>query len=374
VNDGTLFSHLADRFVTQREDLATEALLYLLKRSEVAKQTLVQALDAVGVEAPAKISFRTQASGADGARPDLVGEDESGKQILLIESKFWAGLTEAQPVTYLQRLKGVPSGALVFVAPEKRLAVLWHELDRRCHENGIGLTQSKENQDHSRTAHTPEGACLAATTWHFILDSLIRALEAAGESAIAADARQLKALCAREDAEAFLPLESHELTGTSGRRELQFCDLVDELAQELHNRKIIDLSGLRASASKGWYGKHLKIGRLTGILRYTAWHWNVLAATPLWLRLRGPDWGVSEALNSQLARQCLHQGLDGFATPEGFEFALYPPLGVDRANVIADLLGQLETIAKVLDDVHIEGPDGEAPPPEDPTADYEGDD
>ena len=49
-------------------------------------------------------------------RPDLVGLDRTmGKECVLIEAKFWAGLTDRQPKAYLDRLD--PGKALLFVAP-----------------------------------------------------------------------------------------------------------------------------------------------------------------------------------------------------------------------------------------------------------------
>ena len=85
MTENTLFSYLAHRFVTQRENLATEALLFIIDKSEVAKDALVAAVTAAGSEVPAELSFRTQAAGADGAIPDLVGEDRAGHQVLIID-------------------------------------------------------------------------------------------------------------------------------------------------------------------------------------------------------------------------------------------------------------------------------------------------
>ena len=98
----TLFGHLADRFVVQRENLATEALAYILSRSQPARLALGQLLFLGGVVIPESLSFRTQAAGEDHAIPDLVGENEQGQQVLIMEAKFWAGLTDAQPVDYLR--------------------------------------------------------------------------------------------------------------------------------------------------------------------------------------------------------------------------------------------------------------------------------
>ncbi|MYA41649.1 MAG: hypothetical protein F4Z31_07855 [Gemmatimonadetes bacterium] len=76
--------------------------------------------------------MRTQATGEDGGRPDLVGFDEHGAERLLIEAEFWAGLTENQTLSYLRRLAsdGGAPGALLFVEPAARLQPLWNELFR----------------------------------------------------------------------------------------------------------------------------------------------------------------------------------------------------------------------------------------------------
>ena len=47
---------------------------------------------------------RTQPTGKEGERPDLAGVDREGRECVLIEAKFWAGLTSNQPVAYLKRL------------------------------------------------------------------------------------------------------------------------------------------------------------------------------------------------------------------------------------------------------------------------------
>src|SRR5207249_4737659 len=46
------------------------------------------------------------------ARPDMCRFD-GGAPRVLIENKFWAGLTENQPVEYLRRLAGYPNPAVL---------------------------------------------------------------------------------------------------------------------------------------------------------------------------------------------------------------------------------------------------------------------
>ena len=88
-NTPPLLAHLAARFVSQRENLATEALAYILSRSEAARSATIRTFRLLGVDLPDQLTFRTQAADADDAIPDLVGEDASRKQHLIVEAKFW---------------------------------------------------------------------------------------------------------------------------------------------------------------------------------------------------------------------------------------------------------------------------------------------
>jgi hypothetical protein len=80
-------------------------------------------------------SWRSQASSADDSSiPDLVAE-VGGRQKLIIEAKFWASLTENQPLGYLDR-QSRQFGAdedrlLVFLAPTRRRHLLTAELEQR---------------------------------------------------------------------------------------------------------------------------------------------------------------------------------------------------------------------------------------------------
>ena len=57
---------------------------------------------------------------------------------MLIEAKFWAGLTDNQPIAYLERLPSNTPSALLFIAPTARLEILWNELRRT-----VAKSQSK---------------------------------------------------------------------------------------------------------------------------------------------------------------------------------------------------------------------------------------
>ena len=101
----SLLAYLSPRFTGQTENIAVEALGYILSTSEAAREGLVSLLQSGGAEVEGLSRIRTEVTGDKGERPDLVGWDENGDERLLIEAKFWAGLTDNQPNGYLKRLR-----------------------------------------------------------------------------------------------------------------------------------------------------------------------------------------------------------------------------------------------------------------------------
>ncbi len=139
-NRQTLLAKLAPMFVAQTENVAVEALGHILSGSEAARRALSDVVRAGGAEVGQIVQVRTQATGQEGARPDLAGFDERGDERVLIEAKFWAGLTENQPVSYLERLPDEQPSALLFVAPAARVEPLWAELRRHVSKSAAGIT------------------------------------------------------------------------------------------------------------------------------------------------------------------------------------------------------------------------------------------
>lgn len=96
---GSLLAHLASRLTGRTETLATEALGYILDRSVAARRAL-RAMVSEGADDVGEIvSARTEVTGEENERVDLVGFDADGDERVLVEAKFWAGLTDNQPKT-----------------------------------------------------------------------------------------------------------------------------------------------------------------------------------------------------------------------------------------------------------------------------------
>ncbi|MCE9607526.1 MAG: hypothetical protein K8U03_21780 [Planctomycetia bacterium] len=351
---GTLLSHLAYRYVTQRENFATDALCYLLKKSHVAGDSLLRLIYESEPERPGVLSFRTQAWGEDGAIPDLVGRDVHGRDVVILEAKFWAGLTKAQPTVYLKRLKAIRTGTLVFIAPAKRLGLLWEELLRRCDlETSIRAAQKKPHEE-MRSIDTGDGVRLVILSWKLILQRLHDSmLEAGGEGILVEDLRQLQGLCNYEDTEAFLPLSSEELTSNVGRRVLQFGEVVDAVVDKLVEAGIADTKNLRSAAGSGWYGRYFRMASTGCSLAFCADRWASFA-TPLVLRVTGVNYTPVSWIEPALDPWKHRSGLRSFETDDrddrfgGLEYELRFPIDKVRSDVVDAIEQQLLEVDEQL--------------------------
>ena len=139
-DEGSLLSFIARRHTVGREDVATDALSFILSRSNSAKRALSELLG--DDRGPLQVAAaRPWGADALGAIPDLACFDEDDNLVALIESKFWAPLTHHQPVTYWERLPVDRPAVLLFLAPDYRIdsGSLWDSLTDRLHSAGHEL-------------------------------------------------------------------------------------------------------------------------------------------------------------------------------------------------------------------------------------------
>ena len=176
------------------------------------------------------------------ARPDLTIHDSDGRARVFVENKFWAGLTDAQPVSYLSCLPKVPPSALVFIVPEQRVSTVWNELMARCSDAGLEWDgcgrQSRRDlsaslQDYAdRQLEPRSGNCWMLpvpgdTTRSRLISS------------------NLQALTDLTDSEAFLPLRDDEVTDQeTARRLMNYIGLIDGVVYKLVDDGIADTNGL----------------------------------------------------------------------------------------------------------------------------------
>jgi hypothetical protein len=343
--DATVLSHIAGKFTTQTENLATEALVFILQRSVAARIAIREMAQRSGCDCSDDLTFETQVSNDDGSRPDVLGKLPDGNVRLVIEAKFWAGLTESQPVSYLQKSLPQTGGMLLFVAPEKRLYTLWLELTRRVVAAGYSLEQPGLPGLNKCCVRVGLHV-LALVSWRLLLDTLISRVEQAGDLKSVADLKQLVGLCEQMDANAFLPLTSEEMTSTLGLRVMQFCDLANVLTEQLVFMGHGNVQGLRATGGYGCYSRYLRFKNYGAILQFSAWNWSKWSLSPLWLGVKGEDWKRSSKVRDALTRFSIE-----FREDDEHEYCFIPihlTTGVEKEKVIADAFDQLIRVAEAL--------------------------
>jgi hypothetical protein len=342
----TLFGHLVTRFGSaQAENLTTEGLGYILGQSAEARRLFLQFLEQSGQSLPRDLIFGTQAADADGAIPDLVGRDADGTQAVIVEAKFWAGLTGRQPNAYLARLPA--GGLLVFVAPALRFESLWPELLARCRDAGHAVEEVGGCGADWRVAGLADGRRLALTSWRAVLEGLHTGLQQAGEAAAAADVLQLRGLADRMDTEAFLPLAPEELTAATGRRIIQFCQLVDDAVARLKAHGVADTTDLRSTADRsGSYFRPFRLGSFGCDLYFDTRGWAA-RGVPLTLRVRDGRWRPSREVGEALAPLAKGDPSRLIVTEWGVFLPIRPRLGVEREAVLDDIIAPILQVALI---------------------------
>ena len=195
--DSSMLAHLAWMFIMQRENLAIEALGYILADSR-ARLALSQLITEGGEDIHEIAEVSTQVTYDNWARPDLVGLAADGNRPLVVEAKFWADLTDRQPAAYLQLLPQDRPSVLLFIAPQSRFDSLWPQLESRARAAGFSMTTAMNTSTIRSSRISDSNHYLMMTSWTSVLDRLQSVI--GNEGALAEDLRQLRGLCRQEEA------------------------------------------------------------------------------------------------------------------------------------------------------------------------------
>ena len=277
-NDNSLLAHLAWKFTNQTEELATEALGYILSQSVDARVALVDLLRSTKADVSDIVRIETQVSYENGAsRPDLVGFDVNGIEAVIFEVKFWAEFARNQISGYFTLLPEDKPSALLIIGPEVRREMLWDEIGKQV--KGLGTAADANG---IRSASVDDQHWVMLTSWRVLLDRI-----EAGSLDVREDVRQLQALCDRQDGDAFLPIQSGEFSPSIPRRMLNLHRLVDDSITRASNSGFVSTKGLRVTPQWHGYGRWIRLGNNDSTA--VAWfgvhyhYWATEEDTPIWL-------------------------------------------------------------------------------------------
>lgn len=291
----TLLAHLANRLGHGTENLATEALAFVLRHPGVS-HAFQQHLRAFAPDLADLTRFRTQVAGEDdlGIR-DLVGSAKDNTSPLVVEVKFDAPLTSNQPQTYLSALGKLDCPSLLlFLVPTRRVEAMWTRLRQRCTESGLDLVDVDGRQHLAAYG----AVTLAVTTWERLLDQLSAIPPSAETEQVLAEIQQLRGLCERQDREGWVPFERAFLEGEIGRHMLDLDALLTSAVDHLAGQGVIQTGRYKRTSGQSFYGRYFELEGHQALLHVNLSRWGRQAATPLWLRVWGDgDRRVADALS-----------------------------------------------------------------------------
>ena len=349
-NKVSLLAHLAYKFSGQTETTATEALGYILSRSEAARNALRDTLKIGGADIGSIARVQTEVADKKLGRIDLAVYDEANEERVLIEAKFWASLTDKQPSKYLNRLPndGKPS-ALLFVAPEARLEPLWPEICGRARTE-FAMDMGAETGGLRTATIAGSARRLMLTSWRAMLGAMASRASVDGDSAAERDILQLNALCEQEDTDAFLPLRPSELGPQFARRISQFIQMAEDAREHTKVKPFVTHITSIDSATNS-HGRYLTLLENVPVWFGVSYDlWAKRGGTPLWLVVRRTSFDWAADFNE--VKRCLGplsiKNPSIVDTSEGILIPFFLPTGVEREETLESVAVLLEQICDLI--------------------------
>ncbi len=372
----TVFSHIIQKMFSKRsEDVATDALAYILDSSEAAQRGMMRLLCRLVDDLPL-LRFETQRM-SELSRPDMRGTDGTTVRAF-IENKFWAGLTEKQPVPYLEKLAACGQrSVLLVIGPARREPSLWHELTKGFQsrldvvpdagEERISMSDVKEDGilRFATIGIKPVEPVLALTSWDKVIKFLEQ--EAAADSRALADLFQLRALCDAANAQAFIPYSREQLTDQEVPALILQLSLIvqktvaDAVGTNLDNGGILKVLNIKLEAgSRGrlnerhsWdrIGRYVRISGEQGVGAWFGIHFNLWkshGATPLWLVFPDSEFGQASAVRQLIEPWAKENKVLICNYGRKFAIGLHVAVGEEEVAVRKSLVNDLKGIAAVL--------------------------
>lgn len=282
------------------EYLASESLNYILNSSDKVTKNLVNMINLDTNSHFDSITFTSQIQGADKEIPDLSGYNKNRKEVIILETKFWASLTKNQPMTYLDRLNA--NGVLAFICPDLRTISLKTEI-----ENVLNKKDKKFNYiDQDKKIISIENKYILIYTWEHILNCLKNELDNSNFE-ILSDITQLQGLCKRIDTDSFIPITENDLSPEIPKKILSYINIVDKTISKLAADEEVKLStsGYKATAVRWGYRRYAQIGNLSISLDANWEYWSKYADTPLWIELfpNSKNSTAVQKLNNELEKK-----------------------------------------------------------------------
>ena len=337
-DNDTLLSFVARRHTSDLEDVATNALFFILSRSDWARFALSGFLRDERWPMPIA-KTETWAAVAHGAEPDLACYDEEGEVVAFVEAKFWAGLTHHQPVTYWEELPDDRAAVLLFLAPDSRIdqGPLWGDLVDRLHKSGHELGPPDRCKGLVTAPAKVGQRRLMLASWHLLLDRMAQRAKENGDAQTCFEIAELQGLA------------TIVIAGDNPKQDENLRDLIKEAVERLEQLGWANTDGLDTGESRGvYFARYLRLAGVSAGLRIDYPTAKMMPDKPLWLWLYGePDDRVGmEEVRSTLGTKA-RSGLEW--RPGNVCLPVALPDAADSEATLDAIVRELERIAKLID-------------------------
>lgn len=311
----SLLSHRASNFISEYENVANSSIAYLLNEYPASQEALKIILDVDEVPT----YYVTELSTASNGRPDVTGFDINGGKVIIIEGKFWANLTENQPVNYLREL--AEDGKILFLAPEKRLSSLGLDIEKRL---------SGKNDK------------VVICSWKNFLDLIEKENNRNHDHNLASDLTQIKELCKKMDTEGMPPLSVSDLDPMNGRVAAHFSDVVDECKPILEKWEHSEFKGLQRTSKKYGHGFYFRCYNFECFLSFDSYKWfSRDNHTPIWLYIYYSDGKKSEKISRAL------NNYDSVNSNDS-DYGIVLQAGMDKNQVVKHIVNKTKEVLEYL--------------------------
>lgn len=341
----SLLGHLYSHIKGSAEDVATMSLQYLITYYDSLNRAYNGLIaDKLHKAVPSDTAYECQLTGDKNERPDMSGTDADGKEVILCEAKFYAGLTSNQPLTYLDRLRKENGAGLVFICPKERIASLWDTLLKKC-----------ENEDLSEIVQycvSVNGTNMAVVSWEEII-GVLRMTANRDQRDSLADIEQLEGYCSQIINEAFIPFKEEDLGAVTARKYERCMHVADQLVSALRADPSVALStsGLKATPYRHGYKRFFMLNGFGVDFRLDLVNWadDKLVDTPFWVSFRDEDWNTPDRFRD--AVKCIPATRRVILDKERIYLAVDVPCNAMEEDVVDSIKNQVIDYMHIFEDL-----------------------
>ncbi len=351
VSSPTVLAHVAWMLRGTFEDLATEALAYILNGSDTATTAFEELLREAGVSVSPVREVQTQVVEEDGERPDLACHRE-GKRHVLVEVKFDAILTENQPVQYLRDLPEDRESALLVIAPERRLKSLWPEMMNLVRAESDFTLGEERYGDTIVSVPVRDGCTLMLVSWEFVLQWLESRMKVGGDAGTLRSIAELQGVVDYENLNAFYA-PSGELSDMDDDNREKLRKPVYDAIEVGKRDGWADMTGYASAHHENGYCRYFKMHDVSMWFGYDIRLWKCLGG-PLWLGFQASAQERIDEIRERLSilrmsrKENFYHDVPSWSQKKDF-IRINLPCSGEYPELREALLAQLREIACALD-------------------------